>query len=423
MQMLSYVFMALSLGLMALAVHRLGFAFLCSFKEAKAKEEKDRLDVLLLKKKLEIEQIKYATQKSVSENTWSNLRKFQVDQLIKEAGDVTSVYLKPHDKKPLPPYKPGQFLTFGLKIPGAEKVVTRCYSLSDRFTPDYYRISVKKVPPPPDKQGVPPGLSSTYFNEIVKVGDIIDVRAPAGGFHLDPFEHHPTVFIAGGIGITPVYSMLRSVLEHNPARETWMFYGIRNSPSYVFKEELEKMRREFPNFKLVVVNGNPEATEKEGVHFDKKGHLTVALMKATLPNMNYTFYLCGPPPMMTTVVKDLEEAKVPSDKINFEAFGPASVKKTSTAAAPSSGPEIKVSFSRSNKSISWTNQLGSILELAEANQVNLASGCRAGNCGTCVVAIRSGEVQYLKPPSFETEKGTCLACCAIPKGPVLELDV
>jgi ferredoxin len=149
--------------------------------------------------------------------------------------------------------------------------------------------------------------------------------------------------------------------------------------------------------------------------------VSVELFKKTLGSNNYDFYICGPPPMMESVVGDLKAWGVPDDRIHFEAFGPATVKKKVPSAdgvAAQTAGAIEVTFAKSGKTISWTAASGSLLELGEANGVKMDSGCRAGNCGTCTVALKQGDVGYLTPPGSPPNGGTCLACIAIPKSPV-----
>lgn len=357
------------------------------------------------------------------ELSWNGFRKFEIMRKVKEGGGICSFYFAPHDKKPLPPFKPGQYLTFQLDVPGQKKPVIRCYSLSDSPNhPDYYRCSIKAVPPPRDKPELPPGLSSNFFHNNLNEGDIIDVKAPGGAFFLDTSKTTPIVLIGGGIGLTPVLSMLNHVTETGSKRETWFFYGVRNSKEQVMKEHFDKVRREHDNVRIQICYSDPEPGEEKGKHFDQSERVSVELFKRLLPSNNYDFYICGPPPMMNSIVKDLEGWGVPEKHIHFEAFGPATVKKTAPVAHPdataasTASAGITVSFAKSNKTAAWTPEVGSILEFAEANGVTMDFGCRAGNCGTCITAIKSGEVKYLQEPGSKPESGSCLACVSVPKG-------
>src|SRR3954466_5312971 len=152
---------------------------------------------------------------------WNGYRKFRVARKVFECHDVYSFYLAPHDGKSLPAFKPGQYLTFQLDIPGRDKPVIRCYSLSDSHRPDCYRVTIKKALAPPDCEGAKCGIASSYFCDTVKTGDILDVKAPSGHFFLDMAEEKPVVLISGGVGITPMVSMLNAIVESGQKREVW----------------------------------------------------------------------------------------------------------------------------------------------------------------------------------------------------------
>jgi len=142
-----------------------------------------------------------------------------------------------------------------------------------------------------------------------------------------------------------------------------------------------------------------------------------------LPSNNFDFYICGPPPMMESLVRDLGAWGVPEDNVHFEAFGPASVaRKAPPATAPGTEAAtvsgISVEFARSGKTLEWSASDGSLLEFAEAQGIAMDSGCRAGSCGTCKTAVRTGQVDYLDEPSAPMESGSCLPCIAIPKSPI-----
>jgi ferredoxin-NADP reductase len=350
---------------------------------------------------------------------WNGFRKFEIARKFQEGGGICSFYLVPHDRKPLPAFRPGQYLTFQLHISGQPRPVIRCYSLSDSpYRSDYYRVSIKKVPPPRDKPELPPGLSSSFFHDQLKEGDILDVKAPGGHFFLDMEKETPVVLIGGGVGLTPVLSMLNAIAASGSQRETWLFYGVRNSREQVMAEHLRRVEREHPNISVHVCYSNPEADDQEGVHYDHAERVGITLFKRLLPSNNYDFYICGPPPMMDSLTAGLEEWGVPRKHIHFEAFGPASAKRVTHAegsAKPTAGA-FEVRFERSGKSCQWTNDAGSLLDLAEANGVDIDFGCRAGNCGTCAVAVREGKVDVINEPGFQVEEGSCLVCVSRPEG-------
>ena len=275
-----------------------------------------------------------------SDLSWNGFRKFEISDRVEEAAGTCSFYLSPHDRKSLPPFEPGQFLTFDLHPPGETKSVVRCYSLSDSPNhPDYYRVTIKRVPPPRGQPELPPGLSSNYFHDQVNVGDIVDIKAPSGHFYLDMSTHNPIVLVGGGVGLTPVLSMLNAVVESGSQRETHFFYGVVNGADHAFKGHLQEIAQENENVHLHVCYSNPADGDVEGEDYDHGERVSVDLFKRELESNNYDFYICGPPPMMASLVSGLEEWGVPEGNINFEAFGPASIKKTSDAAAQDAAPD------------------------------------------------------------------------------------
>ena len=313
-----------------------------------------------------------------AELTWSGKRKFRVvkRQFENRAKDICSFYLEPHDGGALPPFLPGQFLTFELNVPDHPVPVVRCYSLSDSpLVRDRYRVSIRRMGPPP-KAGadVPHGLSSSYFHDSLKEGDIVDVKAPAGGFHLDIASERPAVFIAGGIGLTPVLSMFKWLAETGSRRTAWFFLAVRNGNDVALRDEINGVAsKNRQQFRAITLYSDPTEQCIEGKDFDCKGFLNVDVLKRYLPGTsNYEFYICGPPPMMEAMVKALSAWGVPEADIHFEAFGPGSVKKVQkleTGEAVSAG--FKVQLARSGKSLAWTKEAGTLLELAEANGVRI----------------------------------------------------
>ncbi len=359
---------------------------------------------------------------------WNGWRKFVVERKEHECPDqgVCSFYLVAHDRRPIPPFQPGQYLTFSLKIPDRRrnaKPTIRCYSLSDSPNPAYYRVSIKKLPPPPKNPDAPPGKASNFFHDHIHEGDILDVKAPSGHFFLDMTKQTPIVLIGGGVGITPVMSMLNAVAAKGFNREVWFFYGVRHSEEHSMKRHMEQLARDSEKVHLHVCYSSPKDGDRLGVDYQHKGWVSVDLFKEVLPANNFDYYMCGPGPMMESVTTGLREWGVPDANVHFEAFGPASVKKTGKKEgkekAVASGH--KVTFSKSDQTVEWDPNVESLLELGEANDVVMDSGCRAGNCGTCIVAIKSGEVTYPIEPGYECEAGTILTCCAVPKSDV-EID-
>jgi hypothetical protein len=162
---------------------------------------------------------------------------------------------------------------------------------------------------------------------------------------------------------------------------------------------------------------DPVPEERAGRDFQHGGRVDIDLLREQLPDKPYHFYLCGPAPMMESLVPALEDWGVPDARIHFEAFGPASIKRRSAVASPvaEGTGAIVVDFARSGKQLNWQPGTASLLEFAEANGIAADSGCRAGSCGSCQTTIKSGAVAYRQPPDFDPEVGTCLLCVCTPK--------
>ena len=409
-----------TVAIVAAALVQVALMLVSSFQRYAGERAQRRLALADLAHRAERALARARSERERVELSWNGFRKFEIRRKVRETRDVCSFYLVPHDGKPVPPFLPGQYLTFQLRIPGEAKPVIRCYSLSDSPShTDHYRVSIKKVRQPLDAPDAPPGLVSSFLHDKLDVGEILDVKAPNGHFHLDPVKETPVVLIAGGIGVTPVLSMLNAICESNTKRETWFFLGLRNGDDYLMRDHFERLDRENENVRLYVCFSDPGGGEMD----ESRGLLaevaSVDLLKRLLPANNYDFYICGPPPMMNSMTRDLMAWGVPDDRVHFEAFGPATVKRSAPAEAKASqaaGTEIRVTFARSGKVGAWQPEAGSLLDFAEANGVNIEFGCRAGNCGTCITAVKAGEVDYMGDPgALPVEQGSCLTCIAIPK--------
>ena len=350
--------------------------------------------------------------------TWSGWRKFEVVRKECEDEDrqICSFYLAPHDRRPIQAYRPGQYLTLQVKANGRPKADVRCYSLSDTPDPAQYRITVKKVCPTGDSPAVHPGVVSCYLHENVEVGTILDVRPPGGEFFLNIDEPAPLVLVGGGIGITPMVAMANTVLNAGWPYDVWLFYGVRNRGEQVMRRHLEELARKHLNFHLRVCYSKPAADDREGQDYHHRGRVTADLLKSELKVNNYHFYLCGPGPMMDDMQRGLSEWQVPPERIHFETFGP-SAPPSRPPNPDAAGPTV--SFRRSDRTVKWDAGYSSVWDFASALGVPISSGCRAGKCGECKVAIVSGQVEYNIKPSYDCEPGSCLTCCCKPRGEVV----
>jgi ferredoxin-NADP reductase len=372
--------------------------------------QRARLEQLRLQVSLLLETARH--ERNRQQWSWSGLRKLVIDEKVQEAEGIYSFYLRAHDQQPLPSFKPGQHLTCHLRVPGQSHPVVRCYSLSDCPRDDgRYRLTVKRIQTSDGRTGI----ASGHLCQRLAAGDIINVEAPSGSFYLDLTDQRPIVLIAGGIGLTPLLAMVNAVAAAASKRELRLFYGVRNPAQQVMKEHLQELAAQHPSISLTLCYSHPPAdlvTDATNHH----GRIDIDLLKNLLPSSNYLFYLCGPPAMMQELRAGLLAWGVPASDIHFEAFGPASAAEPATI---SKDTTQQVEFARSAISCQWTSDQGSLLDLGEANGVPMSSGCRAGSCGSCATAIREGKVRYTIKPGAEPDEGSCLACIAVPDGPVV----
>lgn len=357
-------------------------------------------------------------------SAWDGYREFRVIRRAFEdvKRTVCSFHLVPTDGQPLPPFRPGQFLSFKLSMEtgaGGSASVIRCYSLSDRPRDDHYRISVKRVMAPEDHSAVPPGVASNFLHDHVREGSLLMVKAPSGHFHLVEEPPLPVVLIGGGIGITPMLSMLNALLENGSHREIWLFYAVRNASEVIMHEHLQSLARAHANFHLHLCFSRPDDREVEGVDFQHRGRVDIPLLRNTLKLARYQFYVCGPRAMMESLVPDLASLGVDSADIHYESFGPATLirpRKPESTQPDARNRESAITFSRSGRRASWDPDAESLLAFAEAQGIEVTSGCRAGSCGACQTSIERGGVEYNQEPDAEIEPGHCLLCITLPKG-------
>lgn len=354
--------------------------------------------------------------------SWKGKRRFRVVKRVYENlnGNVCSFYLEPHDGRAIPAFQPGQFLTFLAPVPGRREPEMRCYSLSDSPTKQgYYRVTVKRLEPPRDAApGTPAGQVSTYFHDHLQEGAVVEALAPAGSFCLDQNSDRPLILIAGGVGITPLLSMLNWLIASGSRREIWLFYGVRNRGEHIMYETLKRLNAHTPNVRILVAYSQPTPSCRKNVDYHVKGHVTAELLMPLLRARDCEIYVCGPNAMMTSLRHQLETFGVPGDNIRFESFGERISGKVADEAGPREQDRttgFQIEFARSGRTINWTPRDGSVLELAIDNHIKARCSCRQGVCGTCAVRLKNGTVAYQRQPQRPVESGTCLPCIARPQ--------
>jgi ferredoxin-NADP reductase len=358
---------------------------------------------------------------------WPSYRKFTIQSIVEESESAKSFTLIPLDGEPLAPFLPGQHLPLRLKIAGQPRPVIRCYTLSDCFNSRHYRLTIKKELPPANPLNLPPGLSSTYFHEVLQAGHVIEAKVPTGNFHLDMKQAHPVVMLAGGIGVTPMISMLNALCQAGSKRDVYFVFALRHGGDHVFKAHLRSLVERCPNIRMHVLYEIPRPQDALGIDYDRVGRIDGALLLDLLPSLDMEYYICGPSAMMNAVSETLMNGGVLRERIKTESFGSSSLAFRSALAAEeadtntATSPKLTVTFAKSRKTVPWSRDTASLLELAEMNGVDIMSGCRYGDCGTCMTRLVRGTVRYLHPTDVRPDSGTCLPCSCEPETDI-ELD-
>lgn len=353
---------------------------------------------------------------------WKDWRNFVVVRKVKESEEITSFYLQPEDQGEIPNFQPGQFLTIKLDIPGQDKPVIRTYSLSDYAEPcEYYRLSIKRELAP-NALDVMPGIASNFMHDRIQEGSVIPAKPPNGKFVLDVQKSIPAVLISNGVGITPMISMAKASTRLNRNRPIWFVHGARDGRFHAFRDEVMEISQQNPNLNVHFRYSRPRPEDTGKYH--SVGYVDAALIKE-LFGQEAEYFLCGSPPFIQSIRDGLKESGVPESRVFFESFGKPmksdSEKQTPTATTGEEFAEIV--FTKSGKTLTWRPSDGTILEFAEANDINPPFSCRVGVCGTCMCKISEGEVAYQEEATATIDEGSVLICISQPRTSKLVLDI
>ncbi|WP_019378899.1 NO-inducible flavohemoprotein [Virgibacillus halodenitrificans] len=247
---------------------------------------------------------------------WVDFRDFKVFKKVKESDVITSFYLEPVDGMPFPIYQPGQYITVKAEIKGEKYNHLRQYSLSCAPGEGYYRISVKRE----DSIGdLPAGVVSTYLHEQVEEGSILPISAPSGDFYLEKNDTRPLILMSGGVGLTPMVSMLETVIKEQPDRKVVFIHAAQSSKVHAMKDRITEISKQHINVESYIVYDKP----CEGDACDKVGYIDAEWLKEILPTNDAAFYFCGPKGFMRAAYQNLKKYQVEDQDIHFEIFGPA----------------------------------------------------------------------------------------------------
>jgi nitric oxide dioxygenase len=251
---------------------------------------------------------------------WKDFRPFLVERKNKESDVITSFYLAPQDGGALAAFEPGQYVSIRIQIPGEEHTHIRQYSLSHAPGEIYYRISVKREDNNP---AVPAGKASVYLHNQVQEGDVLWLSAPAGDFTLDQKDTRPVVLISGGVGLTPMVSMLHTLATTSPNRQVTFIHAAQNGQHHAMRREVEELAMHHPQVAVAWCYQQPTEADAAEHAFHKEGYIDLPWLQSIVPAVDANFYFCGPVPFMKAVNQMLREWGVPDSHRHYEFFGPA----------------------------------------------------------------------------------------------------
>jgi uncharacterized protein len=350
-------------------------------------------------------------------------RPLKVIDKVRESSIITSFHLEPAEPGGWRAFEAGQFLVFRFPADNERGHVLRTYSVSCApGHPGRYRISVKREVAP--RQGVPEGLGSCHLHDIVEVGDILMADGPRGDFYLDRKSSRPVVLLSGGVGLTPMVSMLHALVEQSDRRAVFV-HACDNGEVHALGDEVRSLAETRSGIEAHFVYRFPTEADRAAARYHAEGMVTRELLQQLLPLDDYDFYLCGPPPFMQAVFRLVRSLGVAKDRIAYEFFGPATMLEPGSlpavvtveqavGALPAVGA-ITVTFRKSGSSATWVDGSESLLTFAESHGLAPEFSCRAGVCGTCKTGLVDGEISYFEEPLDDPGARQVLICCARPK--------
>jgi ring-1,2-phenylacetyl-CoA epoxidase subunit PaaE len=352
-----------------------------------------------------------------------NFHSLEVAELVRETADAKSIrFHLPAELREAFRFKPGQHLTLRADIAGED--VRRNYSLCVAPEEGALKVTVKRIAG---------GIFSTWVNETLKPGDRLDVMEPHGSFTRDfrPDAANHYVAFAGGSGITPVISLLKTAMIEEPRSRFTLFYGNRDSQSVIFLEELAGLKNRYMG-RLEIHHFLAEESEDIDLFNGMldRGKCDDVLDVLVDPEGAAAFFICGPGPMMDAAEAALLDRGVPPERIHIERFTadrpPEALQAQLEAASrEAQGLTMLVTLDGRKRRVPFRAEAGNILDSARLAGLPAPFACKAGVCATCRARVVSGEVEMAARYGLTDEEiaaGYVLTCQSVPRGEGLEVD-
>ncbi|MCF2506692.1 ferredoxin--NADP reductase [Dyadobacter sp. CY107] len=347
----------------------------------------------------------------------------KVKEIEKETEEASTLHFW-HPLNEVVAYRPGQFLT--LLLPVDDKKIRRSYSMSSSpYTDVSLAITIKRVPG---------GYASNLLLDSVKVGDTLEVMEPMGAFFPKQSDDQTrqVVFIGAGSGVTPLFSILKSILMVEPESEVFLIYGSRSEESIIFKKKIDALEAKYgARFKVVHTLSQPsESWEGEKGRLNKSHLLKIVEKLPTLNKSEAEFFLCGPEDMMEEAHRALAILAVPENKIRKESF------MTATAAQPGEVTLEEEDDTLKTREITLFYEGAeyklpvkpheTVLEAALNMDIDLPYSCQAGMCTACLGRCTSGKVHLDEEDALseaELNEGFILTCVSHPMSDDVIIEV
>ncbi|KAA1244341.1 ferredoxin--NADP reductase [Aquimarina sp. RZ0] len=345
----------------------------------------------------------------------SDFHTLSIKNIVRETSKAVSIEFEiPSVLKNTYSFVAGQYVTIKTEIEGKE--IRRAYSICSAPKSGSLVVTVKEI------EG---GIFSAYANNTLKTGDSLEVHTPEGNFLLSSDPKHKNTYgaFAAGSGITPVMSMIKSVLEEEPHSSFVVTYGNKNPNETIFLKELLSLQSTYPDRLFIELFYS--RSDEDGAHFGRIEKSTVNyIIKNKFKNTSFdSFYLCGPEEMINIVKDTLSDTGVAKEKINFELFT-SSTDEGKIDINLAGATNIKIIVDEEETSFIM-DQKKTILDAALEKDIDAPYSCQGGVCSSCICRITEGSALMEKNSILtdgEIEEGLVLACQAHPTSSNIIVD-